>query len=271
MEGRAVAVGALDHQVVRLAGRLRVAREHGAVAPDVAAEQHAHVAPGRLQLDERRGRPEQVAGVAKREPQAAGQQRPLRERHGPEQRERFVHVRFFEQRQRRRVLGERLPVQVGGVLLLQLGGVEQQDLGQLAGRRRAVDRGREALAHQPRHAADVVEVGVRQHQRGDAARVELGLGPVALPQRLLALEQPAVDEQPRRVRLQQVLRARDGARGAEEAERSHQREAYAVPHDAGAAQSGRYNLGVWGSPSQRRASLIRIRATPRRAGAWPRS
>jgi hypothetical protein len=54
------------------------------------------------------------------------------------------------------VLGQALAVEVGRVFLLQVRRVEQQDLGQLARRRRAVDVAAKALFDEPRQAADVV-------------------------------------------------------------------------------------------------------------------
>ena len=59
--------------------------------------------------------------------------------HRPEQLQRLPRVVAVEQRQRGLVLREALAVVVPRVLLLQVSGVEEQDLGQLDGRGRAVD------------------------------------------------------------------------------------------------------------------------------------
>ena len=65
-----------------------------------------------------------------------------------------------------------LAVGVVGVLLLALGRIEQDDLGELVGGVGAVDRAGVALADDPRQVADVVEVGVREHDGVERLDVE---------------------------------------------------------------------------------------------------
>ena len=81
----------------------------------------------------------------------------------------------------------------------------------------------EALLHEPRHAPDVVEVGVGEDERADRRRVEGRLRPVAQAQRLLALEHPAVDQHPLASRLEEVLRPGDRLRRAQECQPRHER------------------------------------------------
>jgi hypothetical protein len=167
------------------------------------------------------GRSQQMPGVAEREAELRPDLAHLAERQRLEQLEAAVDVGVVEQRQRGLVAGEPLAVEVFRVLLLQMGGVFQQDLRQLARRRRTCDRPAEPLLHQPRHPADVVDVRVGQDQRADAARIERGCRPVALPQRLVALEHPAVDHQLGAACLDEVLRARHRLRSAEERKAWH--------------------------------------------------
>jgi len=140
---------------------------------------------------------------------------------GPKELQRLAHVRFVEQRQRGLVLGQALAVQVLGVFLLEVGGVEEEDLGQVLRGRGAVDGPAKALLDQAGHAADVVEVGVGEHDGVHPDRVELRVRPVPESQGLLALEHPRVHEEAPPPRLQQVLRTRHRLRSAEEGQAGH--------------------------------------------------
>ena len=62
---------------------------------------------------------------------------------------------------------------VGGIVLLNLGGVPQHDGQQLGGEPGAVDIAREALLHQQGQAARVVDVGVGDHHVVDVAGYEI--------------------------------------------------------------------------------------------------
>ncbi len=130
-----------------------------------------------------------------------------------------VHVRLLEQRQRGRVLGQALAVEVGRVFLLQVRRVEQQDLGQLAASRGCSRCGREKPCLTSRGTRPMWSRCVWvSTTRVDARRVEGRLGPVEQAQRLLPLEHPGVDQQPPAGGLEQVLRAGDRLGRAEEAE-----------------------------------------------------
>ncbi len=111
-----------------------------------------------------------MPGLAVREGERAADRALLPERDRLEERERLLDVGVVEERQRRLVLRELLAVEVLGVFLLQVRGVLEEDLGELARRRRAVDRPGEALLHEPRHAPDVVEVRVGEDHGRDRAR-----------------------------------------------------------------------------------------------------
>ena len=179
---RAVAVGALDHQVVRVRCGLGVPGQDGVEAAHVAAEQHPHALAVLADGHFGRGCAEQVPGVTVAEREDVIDRLLLAERNRADELHRLLHVALVEERQRRLVLGEALPVQVLGVFQLQVRRVEQQDLRELPRRRRAEDRSAEAELHEPRHPPDVVEVGVGEDDRVHLAGRELGLGPVAQPQ-----------------------------------------------------------------------------------------
>jgi len=112
---------------------------------------------------------------------------------------------------------------VGGLFFLQVSGVREQDLEEVRRRPRRVDAPPEAVLHEPRQVARVVDVAVGQdhpvHRRG----LDRQTVPVAQSQLLEPLVQPAVDEQPSGVRLDEVLGPRDGPGRTEELERGHGR------------------------------------------------
>ena len=92
------------------------------------------------------------------------------------------------------------------------GRVQQHDRHQVGGRRLRVDRAAEAALDQQRHAADVVDVGVADHQRierGGFERERLGVAVLGLG---AALDQPAVEQQPLAGGLDLVQRSGDLAR-----------------------------------------------------------
>lgn len=69
---------------------------------------------------------------------------------------------------------------------------------------------------EPRHVARVVDVGVGQDDSVQRLRVEWRAAPVLLAELLVALEEPAIDEDASAVALDEVARARDGIRGSQE-------------------------------------------------------
>ena len=82
-----------------------------------------------------------------------------------------------------------------GLFLLQVTGVGQQDGAQFRRGRRAVDRAGEALSCQQRQVAAVVQMGVGEDDGVDVGRWHWQGRPVAQAQRLVALEQAAIDQQ----------------------------------------------------------------------------
>ena len=210
----AVAVGALRDHVVGLRAGLGVLGEHRFVAADVAAEDHARGLAPLAHRHLHEGRAQQVAGVAVAEGEGVAHRLVLPEGHHPEELQARLHVGGVVEGQGGLVLGELLAVQVLGVLHLQVGGVHEQDLREVAGGRGAEDVAPEALLDQPRHAPDVVDVGVGEDEGPDLPRVVGRLRPVPQAQLLQALEHPAVHEQAFPARLQEVLRAGDRPRRA---------------------------------------------------------
>ena len=122
------------------------------------------------------------------------------------------------QRLGRRVLGVAVAVGERGLLLLQVGAVAQHHLGQPAGARRGPHRPAVAGPHQRRQPAAVVEVGVGEDHRVELARRDARGRAVAQPQRLVALEHAAVDQQPCPRVVEQVARSGDGVGRACEGE-----------------------------------------------------
>ena len=218
---RAVAVGALDHQVVGVGGEVGVPGEDGVEAAHVAAEEDTGLAAVLPDEDVGGGGAQEVPGVAVGERERVVHLLGPGEGHGAEELHRLAHVLLVEERQRGGVLGEPLAVEVAGVFLLQVGGVEEQDLGQLLRGRRAVDGAPEALLDEARHPPDVVEVGVGEDHRVHTGGRELRLRPVAQAELLLALEHPGVHEEPPPARLEQVLRPGHRLRRAEERQPGH--------------------------------------------------
>ena len=111
-----------------------------------------------------------------------------------------------------------MAVRAPRVFLLQPCTVEQQHLGEVTCGRRAVDRAGEALFHERGQEAAVVQVRVAQHHRVDRARVDREGRPVALAQRLEALVEAAVEQDALATELDEVARAGDRIRRAEEAD-----------------------------------------------------
>ena len=87
------------------------------------------------------------------------------------------------------------------LLLLQFRAVDQQNLAKLDGRRRRVNRTAKALSVQQRQRATVIHVRMREDNGGDLRRVERKCNPVERAQILVALEQAAIDQNPRAITL----------------------------------------------------------------------
>ena len=136
-------------------------------------------------------------------------------------RERLLDVLEVEQRQGRCVLGGADLVGVARVLFLDVGRVRQQHPQQAQGWRCGEGRPSEALAHQQRQDARVVDVGMGEDDGVERRRLDRERRPVAQAQVLGSLEHARVDQHLLAVRLDQVTRPRDGAGSPQEREVDH--------------------------------------------------
>ena len=120
----AVAVGALDHQVVGGGRRLGVVRQDGVEAAHVAAEEHARGARRpRSRVRSTEAAPSRWPASRKRKENTGESRALLVQGHRLEQRQALLHVGAVEERQRRLVPRQALAVEVVRVLFLQVGGV----------------------------------------------------------------------------------------------------------------------------------------------------
>ncbi len=170
---RLVAVGALHQQHVDLGRGDRVAQERHAQPADVAREHQAHLAALLLQFEHNAGRAQDVAGLHQAGDDA---------RHGLEGLVVGVHHQMIGHRRgigcrvqrldRLETLALALLVEVLDIGFLDVARVAQRQVGQVHRGGRGVDRSTEALPHQVRQVAAVVDVGVREDDGVQAARVE---------------------------------------------------------------------------------------------------
>ena len=214
-----IAVGRLDDDPVGVRRRLRIVEQRLVPAADVPGEEQPPPVRAEPPVDEDRGRAEDVAGVAEARREAAAERDLVAIGGRREERERRLHVL----RRVERHLGVRtgaplalvaLPLE-GRVLDLEFGGIGEHDRGDLRRDGRRHDPSAEAVAHQPRQVAAVVDVGVREQHRVDGGGGD-GEGLPVAGQELPLLVEPAVDEHARAPVLEQVARAGDVVGGAEE-------------------------------------------------------
>ena len=213
-----VAVGRFDHENVARRRRNRIGMERHVEPPDVAAE-HEGPRP-RLPLDAHLDHPrsQEVAGVVEAGPHAGTQIEPGAVGDGPQPLEGRLRVPGREQRKSRRVLAEPLLVGVVGILLLKLGGVEEQKPRELERGGGAVHGTAKPVAHQARQIAGMIDVRVGQDDVIERGRLERRRAPVELAQLLETLEHPGVDQHAGAVRLDEVARTRHRAGRAVETE-----------------------------------------------------
>ncbi len=187
---RSRTIGGLQDDELR--GRRWPGRAHEQIgrAADVAAEEDARV--GVLEAGARRAQDVPHPVEAELEPADRMRDGP---RDGPESVQRVGRVLLVVERQGGEVARETLAVGVGGVLLLDVGGVHPQDVEQVRGGLCAVDRPVEARANEPRDPARVVQMGVGQDHAVQAPGADLEVPPVALAVVLELLEQAAIDQQ----------------------------------------------------------------------------
>lgn len=108
----------------------------------------------------------------------------LVEGYGREARKRALGIGNSVEWERRLVLREFVAVGILGVLLLQIRAIEQQDFAEILGGVGTEDRTGEAVAHESRQVARMVEMRVRQHGRRDARWIDRKRRPVSEPQLL---------------------------------------------------------------------------------------
>ena len=150
---------------------------------------------------------------------APARQRPLLlERDRGQMLERGACILLRIERQRGLVLREAMAVGELGILLLQVPGVSQQDCAKIDGRARAINRSAEAALDQQRQIAGVIEMGMGENNGVDGARLRGKRRPILQAQRLEALKQAAVDEQPVPFVLHEEFRSGNGTDAAEKRE-----------------------------------------------------
>ena len=215
-----VAVGRLHHE--RVGGRWWLGRGEQRVllASEVAAEHHGRAA--RDPYHHARCA-EDVPGGAQLHLDAVGHPVRAPEPDAPEAVERPDGVLLGVEGERGAVLREAGAVGEVGVLLLEVAAVLEDDRGEGGRPVARVDRAVEPVAHERGDVPAVVEVGVAEDDRVDGGRVERQGRPVAQPQLLRALEQPAVEEHACGVGLEEELAAGHGAGPTEERECRAQR------------------------------------------------
>ena len=197
-------------------GRLGIADDRQAAPADVAGEDQAVVA--RLgDPDVHRRGAEDVAGVEELEREVLPQVGDAAVGHADHQ---LLGRDGVGQGVQRLALRARLaaPLEELEVLLLDVRGVREHDRAEVAGRRRGVDGAVEAVPHQQREPARVVDVGVAQDHAVDPARVEGQLEVQRVRLRPPSLEESGVEQESPARGLEQVHRAGHLARRAVERE-----------------------------------------------------
>lgn len=135
---------------------------------------------------------------------------------GVDQLQRRFHGGEVVERQGGVVLRVALAVRSFGVFFLQLRRIGQEDFHQVGGGLRAVDAAAEAEFHQHGQVAGVVDVRMTNDDRGDLARIEIGLQPVTQPEFLDALEEAGIKKDLLSPIADEVLRAGDSSGSTEE-------------------------------------------------------
>jgi hypothetical protein len=203
----AVAVGGFDQHGIGCRRCVGSSHQHVVAATQVARKKNAP--PAHFQ---------QHAGGAQDVPRMAELCAPtgdgfesLAERVGAQLLEAVQCIQPCVQRQCGLVLGQCVAVEVGGVLFLQVAAVGQQNGAQIARAGGAVDRLGVAVARQQRQVAAVVQLRMGKHHGVNLVRRDGQWLPVAQAQQLVALEQPAVEQQAVAVVADEVFGAGDGA------------------------------------------------------------
>ena len=217
---QAIAVGGFHQQHVGLHAGRRIRQDRAAVAAQVAAEQHAPTAvaaPSRQHVR----RPEQMARVDELHLDLLAYLDRLAERASLEPRQRLDRVGLRVERQRGGVFRVAVAVGVPRVFFLDARRVRQDQPGQVVRAAGAVDPALEAAGHQPRQPPRVVQVRMREDDGIDGVGRNGQGGPVAKPQLLEPLEQPAVEQRALSVDLEKVLGAGHGPGGSKKRQCGH--------------------------------------------------
>ena len=210
----AVAVGRLGDQHVDSWWVVGRDQEGVGGTAEVAGEQQPAVEF--LQAHLHRARPEDVTGRAQHDLHARCHRHPAPHRCRPDQPQCGLGVFGGVQRHGGVMTRVALPVGVVGLLLLEVGGIAQDDVGQCCGRRRAPDGAMEPLADQRGQVSDVVQMRVGDDDGVDGRGIDGERLAIALPELTPTLEHAAVDENPCSGGVDQVTAAGDGAGGTEE-------------------------------------------------------
>ena len=107
-------------------------------------------------------------------------------------------------------------VRAAGVLVLDVRGVAQYDRQERRRRWCAVNRTSKSVSREDREVSGVIQMGVREQDRVDGARVERRAIPVAQAQGFQALKQPALQQHLPSRGAHEILRAGDGPGSTEE-------------------------------------------------------
>ncbi|MCU0272382.1 MAG: hypothetical protein MUE34_04035 [Acidimicrobiales bacterium] len=169
-----------------------------------------------VDVEQDRGGPEDVAGRHELGLDPGGDRAPLPVGQRLELGEGPLGVVGGVERQGGPVLAVPALVGEAGLLLLQMGGVEEEHAAETDGARGGEDRTAEAVADDGRQVPGVVDVGVGQDDGVEAPRRHREGLPVALPQLLEPLEEATVDQDPGPTGVDEEPAARHRAGAAEE-------------------------------------------------------
>ena len=215
----AVSVGGLHDEEVDVVGLGRGAEDGVVGAADVAGEDELALAVGSVGgLEVEEGGAEDVAHVAELGAEAWGGVEDFAVGDAFEAVEGALGVAFGEEGEGGAVLGVAFLVGPVGFFLLEVGGVLEEDVGELGGGVGGVDGTLEAVLDEAGEVADVVDVGVGEDDGVDGGGLDGEGVPVLEAVFLGALEEAAIDEDAAAAGFEEVAGAGDGAGGAEEAE-----------------------------------------------------
>jgi hypothetical protein len=128
---------------------------------------------------------------------------------------------FVVQRFGRRVFRIAMAIRLSRVFLLDAAGVGQHQPAEVLRARRTERAPSESPGNQPWQVAHMVQMGVGQYDGRNRLRWDWKFLPVAQPERLQSLEQPAVDQHAHALVLEEVFRPGDGACRTEKCQTRH--------------------------------------------------